>query len=392
MIFNKNTYRIHELQRKLSKEKHDKKRAEILKKIKTLKKAAPQYYVKYRTVHKVPKEYVGRRGAEQYEKLFAAETINTHGNLRAAVRAKLTTITAAYLRAYSPERSGRNAAVTLCNYINKHLGHYSLDQLSRQSEILQNLFSEFPETDWSKKSVWNYKVVLRAAIAVWIDQSEIKLYNPVDRIKIKKGIRKDETVPTREDFRKVLQVIDELELPFEVRAMHIAAFESGLRINEILGWRIEEMNLKEPEFRSDGSALFIPYFTTVISKQDSDDMVKKQIPMTYALWRTMVQLIGSRTSGLAFEGYPNPPYKLLARNKVLERAGVPYKRPFHDFRKTVKYFTKIIKGFPTEITKKFQGHATDSMDRYYLHLQMQDLHVVVQDSWDAWKSGQGIEY
>jgi hypothetical protein len=48
----------------------------------------------------------------------------------------------------------------------------------------------------------------------------------------------------------------------------------------------------------------------------------------------------------------------------------------------VKYRNKILKHLPKALTKEFQGHSTDSMDEYYLHLQVFDLYAVVADTWE----------
>jgi hypothetical protein len=67
----------------------------------------------------------------------------------------------------------------------------------------------------------------------------------------------------------------------------------------------------------------------------------------------------------------------------MKTAVVKYTRPFLDYRKTVKYVNKIIKKLPKEITKEFQGHATDSMDSYYPHLTSADLYQVVEGTYKS---------
>ncbi len=201
----------------------------------------------------------------------------------------------------------------------------------------------------------------------------------------------------------------------EIRNMLTATFESGLRIEEVLKWKIEEMDLSAPVFDDTGR----PIFTTLVKKQGSGKVIRRRIPVSHRLWVTMKAQVGSRTSGYVFSRQ-TPPYRFMrwvrcpecgkrihfssrppqsgrrpkagdtcesCRRGVLENwslnqeAGVPYERPFHDYRKSVKYRNKILRRLPKELTKKFQGHATDSMDEYYLHLGVQDLYAVVEDTW-----------
>ena len=299
-----------------------------------------------------------------------------------------------------------------------YLGSFRLDDLSAKPEILARHFAYFPEPEWAPKYVWNYRACLRASIQFWIETKEVFMYNPVDRVKVDKKINVEEYVPTDLNFESVYMTTYTLGLSDEIRFMLTAVYESGLRINEVLKWRIEEMDLSLPTFEDDGKPTFLPYFTTLITKQG--ETVKKRIPMARKLWDVMVLLVGDRKSGYAFSRQ-TPPYRLLrwlACNRCEHReydrgeieqdgnrlhagyhcpkckagllemrtlnqeAGVPYRRPFHDYRKTVKYRNKILKHLPKEISKKFQGHATDSMDDYYVHLQVHDLYVAVEDTWE----------
>jgi integrase len=104
--------------------------------------------------------------------------------------------------------------------------------------------------------------------------------------------------------------------------------------------------------------------------------------MSKPLHQALVECVGERKYGRVWEGVEQSKlYHLLRDHKLLKEAGVPFTRPFHDFRKTVKHRLKIEKGLGREISKGFMGHKTDAMDDYYTHLKMFDLWSAVKDSW-----------
>jgi hypothetical protein len=104
----------------------------------------------------------------------------------------------------------------------------------------------FPEPEWAY--VWNYRATLRASVQFWIDTKELFMYNPVDRVKVDKNINAQEYVPTEVDFEAVYMTTYTIGLNDEIRQMLTAVFERGLRINEVLKWRIEEMDISPPRF------------------------------------------------------------------------------------------------------------------------------------------------
>jgi len=430
MIFDKNRYRVNELKKKLSREKDPQKQAKLKTKIEKLRKS-PDLFIKFyndtgeQVVEKVPPEYRGMRGAQRYEHLRAGQSETGTFTPKSVKTAKVKEINNFYLEGKLLGRPGYSSAKTCCNKIDEHLGAFRLIDLSTKPDILARHFAYFPETEWSPKYIWNYRTTLHASIEFWIDTHELFMYNPVDRIKIDKCINVIEYVPTREDFEKVYMMTFLVGLGDEIRYMLVAVYESGLRINEVLQWKIEEMDLNPPRYDEAGNMIFIPYFTTLISKQGQGKKVKKRNPMSRRLWEAMTALVGERESGYTFS-FRTPPYKLLrwlicnqCGHRVFDKghveksgkrlhagdycprcatgilesqnlnqaAGVPYSRLFHDYRKSVKYRNKIEKRLPKELTKDFQGHATDSMDEYYLHLQVQDLYLVAQDTWETKTQG-----
>jgi integrase len=425
MIFDKNKQRILELKKELLSETDPEKIERLRKRISKYEAKGPMYYIRFTdsfgkpVVEKVPKEYKGVRGAEKYEAIKIAAVETGTYSPKASRDANVATICDHYLTGKMLGKSGYSSAKTLCNHIKEHIGGISLDKLVKQAEILTRLFLTFPETTWSEKYIWNYRVTLRAAIQFWIDIKELFVYNPVDRVEVDKRINIMEYVPTDADFARVIDATIRIGLNDEIRYMLNAVYETGLRINEVLKWKIEEMDLTPPKFDAQGNIQFIPYFTTDISKQNR--IVRKRIPMSKKLWETMCLIVGEQKKGLVFKRQ-TPPYRMLCwlhcpqcgyrqfdhgnetrtgkkyhhgdycpncRTGLLEtrhlnqEAGVPYIRPFHDYRKTVKFRNKILKKLPKELTKAFQGHSTDSMDEYYLHLQTNDLYAVVADTWES---------
>ena len=423
MVFDKNAQRLKELRKKLVCETDSIKQHRLRKRISATEKRGSELWVRFTDVmgklqnEKVPPEYRGMRGAGKFEALRVGSVESGHFSPKAAREARVDAICDHYLNGKMLGKPGYAASCTLVKVIKKYLPSFRLNDLSQQPEILNRHFAYFPEPEWSPKYLWNYRACLRAAIQFWIDTKEMFMYNPVDRIKVDKKINVQEYVPTVVDFEKVYMTTFTIGLSDEIRTMLIAVFESGLRINEVLGWLIEEMDLSPPRFDEEGNPIFLPYFTTEILKQGKT--VKKRIPMTKRLWETMKPQIGDRKNGFAFS-IRTPPYRmlrwlycnqcghrefdkgkvertgkrfhagdycskcktgLLETRVINQEAGVPYARPFHDYRKSVKYLNKIIKRLPKELTKEFQGHATDSMDEYYLHLQTNDLYAVVADTW-----------
>ena len=67
--------------------------------------------------------------------------------------------------------------------------------------------------------------------------------------------------------------------------------------------------------------------------------------------------------------------------EVQAEARVRSTRPFHDYRKSVKHRLKVEMGLSRNITKRFMGHTSNSMDSYYTHLSAADLYPAVAVSW-----------
>lgn len=419
MIFDKNRYRIAEMRSMLKKGTGDPDA--LRRKIAEYESREPDWYVgwydefgKYRN-EKVP-DCRSRRDAERYErKLLGAKDEGRPVSGPSKRKAKIRIVTQQYLEAKEREVAAKKkklaaisdpimarelgddirramssfgSAKTLVKHISRHLGNVPLERLAEDKGFLKRFFEDFPEKEWSEKYVWNYAITLKAAISTWYEANGITSLNPmryVTKSVIRPGTRKRENVPTSEQYEHVLKTALEYgngpesaakgEVPFPdfIPWLLIARWETGLRIGEIIAWVWEEIELEFANGR-------LPYFTTTITKQKRK--VKKQIPMTYHLWRMLKSIPGQHERGPVFKsqktGEPllNPPTKQFARLRKV--AGVNFF--FHDFRKSKKT-ALTAQGFSRKQTKDIQGHATDSMDDYYTCLQREQLEPMVIDSW-----------
>jgi integrase len=385
MIFDKNKYRIAELQRLFGKTNDELERKRIQSQMDEYGRLPPEYYVRYRDPLgkwpsvKVPDQYRGIHGARRFETIKLDEVKKGTHDTKDARKAKVRDVTAFYLEKKMRYKRSYSSAKTLCNHIDRHMGDALLETIDRNPQIIVDHFNDFPE-DWQPKYIWNYYACLRAGINYWIKMKRLHMANPLDLVEIEQGTNINEYVPTQSDFEAIYMTSLTLGLPDYVRGLYVSVYETGLRIGEILGWRVEEMDLRPPEFEREGRPVSLPYFSTEISKQGK--LVKVKIPMSRPLFQTLVAYIGDRKYGRVWDGVEQSKlYHLLRDSKLLKEAGVPFTRPFHDFRKTVKHRLKIEKGLGREISKGFMGHKTDAMDDYYTHLKIFDLWSAVEDSW-----------
>jgi integrase len=201
------------------------------------------------------------------------------------------------------------------------------------------------------------------------------MFNPAKSVELEPGTHVREYAPNVVEFQHVLQVALDKKNEFEeyIPRLLIARWETGLRIGEIIRWKWEEIDL---EYTPQGD---LPYFTTFIEKQKR--ITKKQLPMSYPLWKMLKEIPGQHETGFVFrmpngEPLKHSPFKSFRRLKKL--AGISWE--LHDLRKSRKTALKRA-GFSKELTKAFQGHATDSMDDYYTVFGRNDLEPLVKDSW-----------
>jgi integrase len=383
MIFDKNESRIKELTRKDAR-KYSERIAELTER-------GPEWWVMYydstskRHAEKCPEEFQKSRKLAQ---VFERQVLTSIDKGEHIVK-EFRVVTIADLCDFyitdkmkkserTGQRGGLSAAKTMAGAIKRHLGHYSFDALCKKPEILVALFDDFPEKSWSQKTIWNFYVVLRRVINLWIDKKLLTCRNPLDAVDTPpQNIRVMDYVPTQADYDSIIMACITEGLPQSAINLIGAVRYTGLRIREVLGWQAEDFCL----YPDDGST---PYFKTKILKQGRSCQIT--IPMRKELWEIIKNQLGERTGGPVWQ-WKNPPYGLFEIRqedgkikRLYDIAGVQVERPFHDFRKTFKMELKR-QGLSKEITKNIMGHASDSMDDYYSHFSRVDLESAVAQSW-----------
>jgi integrase len=374
MIFDKNAERIRALEREIA---HGTAGNGAETRLSRLRAAGPQWWVGFwdrngiKRRKKSPQNNL--KGAQRFERQCRADVEGgTYANPE-TTRVSISDIVDAYLREKMALKAGYASCRTLCNHITRHIGTWTLEQLDRAPEILVDHFRKFPELAWSLKYRWNYFLTLRAAINHWIRFRRLAMQNPCNIVTIEPNTQIVEYVPTQDDYEKIVARAYVEGLPLPVIRLIGAARYSGLRINEILKWQVEDLNLSS----DNGST---PFFWTSISKQKRKTRVA--LPMVSKLQAILQEQVAGRTHGKVWP-WSSPPYKLLVvvdeqgkASGLYELAGVTVPRPFHDFRKLFKIEMKRA-GLSREVTKEMQGHATDAMDAYYTHFQREDLETAV---------------
>jgi integrase len=186
-------------------------------------------------------------------------------------------------------------------------------------------------------------------------------------------------VPTQRDYEAIIKTAYDYRCSKDLINLIGACRYSGLRINEILKWRIEDIVLC-PDDSS------IPYFWADISKQKRKTRIA--VPMVAQLARILRDQISGYKEGYVFP-WRNPPYKLFqiamedgSVESLYDLAKVNVPRPFHDFRKTFKMDLKR-SGYSKEVTKSMMGHATDAMDDWYTHFKRADLEDAVKHTYEG---------
>lgn len=384
MIFDKNRKRIEELKRKDSVLYADR--------ISELEKRGPEWWIRYLDSagkprdEKCPPSSQCKTGAERYYLQKKKDVENCEYTPSSYVDIKISKILEYYLETKNSKSSSR----TICRELDRRFGSANFKRIINEPLILKKLTeSMFLELS-SPKYAWNHWIILRASFQNWIDLHNLngRVSNPCVMIqkllKLEPGTNVREICPTREEFEKLLLTFKTVGVSQVAIDLQETVWESGLRVGEILKWRCENMHL-DLKTDSEGRILEIPYFETLISKQNRRTQV--QIPMSPRLWEILKRVVAGRTSGFVFP-VRNPPYKHFNVKKkdssgnitsvsVFEIAGLSHMRPFHDYRKSKKSHLKL-QGYTSEYTKYLQGHATDSMDSYYTNfkrLDMQDVYL-----------------
>ncbi len=373
MIFDKNKKRIKELARKDS--------VKYTARIHDLQSRGPEWWIQYYDssrklrAEKCPPEYQSSRGAKKFESIRIAEIAKGVHDSKDVKHVRLSTVADAYLQEKMLGRSGESAAKTMVKHIRRLIGNWWLDNIDEQPSILVDHFRNFPEKSWSDKYRWNYFITLRAAINHWIRFRRLSMLNPCALVRIEPNVKVLDYVPTQEDFEKIIAHSFIVGLPDWIRNLLTVVFETGLRINEVMGQKKEDVCL-EPE---NG----LPYIWIWESKQKR--RIRSAIPIT----AKAAEAYGSQLNAmLGIDLWPvkNPPYsRFLIKQEdgtfktLFQLAGVNF-RPFHDYRKTAKLRFKLAGG--RDVAKSMLGHRTDSMDDYYTHFRRQDLEKAVAHTWN----------
>jgi integrase len=376
MIFDKNVKRAKELER-----------ADPLKFVQQIKdlRSEPEWWIDYydatgrRRAEKSPVNT--KQGAEHYFIQRKGEIFKGEYDTPEYKRAKLSLI----LDYYVENRSDSSTVRTMVKTVKTHIGNLTLDRIDSTPQILARYFRNFPEKKWSDKYIWNHFIVLRAAINYWLKMHRMVMSNPCDIIPELTGLAPNtnvrEEVPTAAEFNRLIVTCIEVKTPQWIIDLFCAVWESGLRISEVLGWKVEDVCL-DIQYDAQGNVVELPFFTTLIKKQRR--ITRKQIPMSFGLWEILKRVISERKEGRVWP-VVNAPYKLIRKLGIMEKAELTKYRPFHDFRKSFKTEMKR-QGMTKEFTKYLQGHATDSMDQYYTQFRRQDVQSAFMPGYENKKS------
>jgi integrase len=366
MIYDNNRKRIRECTRSTG---------ELLnERIRELSARKPEWFIQYYVngrlhCEKCPPEYQTKNGARRFEALRLSEIERGVYDDRDFRRATIAEIIDAYLAEVMVGRRGEASARCLGGHARRLIGNWRLDTIDRNPSLIVNHFRNFPMPEWSPKYRFNYFITVRAAINHWIRFRRLSLHNPCLLVRIDRGIRVMDYVPTDCDLEKILAASIKVGLPEWIRRLFIVVWETGLRIGEVMGLQVEDVVLHPDEG--------LPYLWVMVSKQKR--AMRKPRPLSARCAAALAAQIAERTGGQVWP-VNVPPYRLL-RNSGLRKAAGWEHRWFHDSRKKAKLVFRAAAG--REIAKEMLGHRTDAMDDYYTHYQRRDLEVAVAATYNA---------
>lgn len=401
MIFDKSLKRAKELARK-DPEKYRKKIQ--------FYQNNPCWYIRYWVAgvpheEKCPQQYQTARGAEQYYKIVVGRNI-TGEHVVPVTRKTTISEMADFFISYRQSKSvrqnragGFSSAKTVCGHIKKAIGSYTLDMCRENPAILQKYIDSLPEThpEWSPKYRWNICKELRAIFSAWIKKKLLMMPNPMNAVEDPEPeTRVMQYVPSHDEYERIISTgIVENVRPDVLRLIGAARY-TGFRIGEILLWQCEDCVLNP----DDGG---LPFIWVVTFKQRRRVRVPR--PIRAELIPILKEQIQGRIEGPVWP-WTNPPYKHLRiyqwsefngrngfperqkfRGTLMQVAGVNI-RPFHDFRKTVKLELKRNLS-DSNLAREYQGHKSDSMDKYYTWFQREDMEKAVENSYRDHDRGQG---
>lgn len=379
LFFDKNEERIAELSRLLASGKGDP--VSIQARIDRYRERGPEWWAVYRDDRGIrrrekPPENTAE-AAELLAKSRQVEVSRNEYNPPDKLDVRLSTILAFFREYKNNSRDTRQ----IHGKIEEKIGNKTLKVMVKDRTLLVDHFRRFPYPDWSDKTVWNYYVKLKAALGLWIKFHQLAVANPADIVPMVTGLAPNtqvrEETPTVDHYNALMVACIEAEAPDELMDLFSVVRFSGLRVSEVLSWRIEDLHL-EPKRDEDGNVTEVPYFSTIILKQRRQRRI--QVPMSVDLWRVLKRLAGDRLAGPLWR-WRTTPYKLIRELGIMERAGMKDFRPFHDWRKSFKTELKAA-GYSSEYTKYLQGHATDSMDNYYTQFKRHHVQGAYLDGYN----------
>ncbi len=344
----------------------------LLNRIRKLSTRKPDWFIQYYVngrlrCEKCPPDYQTKNGARRFEAMRLSEIERGVYDDRHVRRATMAAIIDAYLSEVMVGRRGEASARCMGAHAKKLIGNWRLETIDRNPSLIVNHFRNFPLDGWSPKYRYNYFIIVRAAINHWIRFRRLSLHNPCQLVRIDRGIRVMDYVPTENDLEKIIIASFELGLPDWIRRLFVVVWESGLRVGEVMGLQIEDIVLHPGEG--------LPYLMVTVSKQKR--VMRKPRPLSARCAAALAAQIGERTAGQLWS-VKAPPYKLLRNSGLREAAGWEH-RWFHDSRKKAKLVFRAAAG--KEIAKEMLGHRTDAMDDYYTHYQRRDLEAAVASTY-----------
>jgi integrase len=186
-------------------------------------------------------------------------------------------------------------------------------------------------------------------ILYWAVDERLLLANPLARMKMARERR------TR---RQVLSIAEEFLLlkaaPVHLRAMIVAALDTGMRRGEITSQCWEDIDFSQ-------QLLFVTHSKTPEGES-------REIPLTRRLHQLL--LAGRKDSGRIF-GYHGEPVRIIKRSwkTALKNAGIRHIR-FHDLRHT--FNTRLMEaGVLQEVRMALMGHSSGSkIQATYTHIEL----------------------
>jgi len=271
-----------------------------------------------------------------------------------------------------------------------YAGDMSLYDICNDVNILVPVIRKIYADSSAPKSAWNRIQVLRGAMSRWIKRNRLPIPNPValiiDDLQLRPETGSRDAVPSREQYKNLLRIANEHLVPQDVIDLIECCYESGLRVREVLSWRVENLHMTL-RMGNSGKLVEQPYIITRILKQKRRKEI--EIPISPRLWQILTRRVAGRETGNVWP-WKNPPYKILKRTGIMRIAGMENFRPFHDYRKC--FATDLAdRGISTEVACDIQGHATVSAHAMYVKEPRRRAEQVHRDSWaDYLKSSGGI--